>query len=119
MLAYLRSKGYTMTVTSLKCGHSVYSASGYVSEHATGDAVDIPVINGIPVTGNQGPGSITDQILRDILQLQGTMHPHQLISLEDLPGSVRRGRLRRRSDGGGAPSVCSTNTLSSSPSRAR
>ena len=86
MLAYLRSKGYTMTVTSLRCGHSVYSASGYVSEHATGDAVDIPVINGIPVTGNQGPGSITDQILRDILQLQGTMHPHQLISLEDLPG---------------------------------
>ncbi|HEV7770252.1 MAG TPA: lytic murein transglycosylase [Solirubrobacterales bacterium] len=88
MLAYLRSKGYTMTVTSLRCGHSVYSASGYVSEHTTGDAVDIPVINGIPVTGNQGPGSITDQILHDILQLQGTMHPHQLISLEDLPGST-------------------------------
>jgi hypothetical protein len=57
-----------------------------VSEHSTGDAVDIPVIDGVPVTGHQGPGTVTDELIRTVLQLQGTMHPHQVISLEDLPG---------------------------------
>jgi hypothetical protein len=88
MLEYLVSKGYKLTVTSLRCGHSVMSASGYVSEHSTGDAVDIPVINRVPVTGNQGPGTLTDELIRTVLQLQGTMHPHQVISLEDLPGET-------------------------------
>jgi hypothetical protein len=88
VLEYLVSKGYKLTITSLKCGHSILSSSGYVSEHSTGDAVDIAVIDGVPVTGHQGPGTLTDQLIRDVLQLQGTMHPHQVISLEDLPGET-------------------------------
>jgi hypothetical protein len=88
MLEYLVSKGYKLTITSLECGHSVMSASGYVSEHSTGDAVDIAVINGVAVTGHQGPGTLTDELIRTVLQLQGTMHPHQVISLEDLPGDT-------------------------------
>ncbi len=85
MLAYLRSKGYELTITSLTCGHGYLTASGNVSEHSTGDAVDIAAINGVPVTGHQGPGTITGELIREILLLQGTMHPHQVISLEDLP----------------------------------
>jgi transglycosylase-like protein with SLT domain/peptidase M23-like protein len=88
VLEYLVSKGFRMTITSLKCGHSIMSSSGYVSEHSTGDAVDIAVIDGVAVTGHQGPGTLTDQLIRDVLQLQGTMHPHQVISLEDLPGET-------------------------------
>jgi len=88
MLEYLRSKGFEMTITALKCGHSFLTTSGNVSEHSTGDAVDIAVINGTPVTGNQGPGTMTDELIRDVLQLQGTMQPHQVISLEDLPGET-------------------------------
>lgn len=86
LLEYLTVKGYDLGVTSLQCGHGLLTTSGNVSEHTTGTAVDIPVINGAPVTGNQGPGSVTDELLHTILQLQGTMHPHQLISLQDLPG---------------------------------
>ncbi len=52
------SKGFKLTITSLKCGHSIMSSSGYVSEHSTGDAVDIAVIDGVPVTGHQGPGTL-------------------------------------------------------------
>jgi len=88
VLEYLRSKGFTMTITALKCGHSIMTTSGNVSEHSTGDAVDIAVINGIPVTGHQGPGTLVDELIRDVLALQGTMHPHQVISLEDLPGET-------------------------------
>jgi hypothetical protein len=88
VLEYLVSKGFKMTITSLKCGHSIMSSSGYVSEHSTGDAVDIATIDGVPVTGHQGPGTLVDQLIRDVLALQGTMHPHQVISLEDLPGET-------------------------------
>ncbi|HEX5714360.1 MAG TPA: lytic murein transglycosylase [Solirubrobacterales bacterium] len=86
MLEYLRSKGYELTITSLQCGHGLLTTSGNVSEHSTGDAVDIAAINGTPVTGNQGPGTVTGDLVREVLRLQGTMHPHQVISLEDLPG---------------------------------
>ncbi len=86
MLAYLSAKSYQLTVTSLNCGHGYLTASGNVSEHSTGDAVDIAAINGVPVTGNQGPGTLTDELIHEVLRLQGTMHPHQVISLQDLPG---------------------------------
>jgi hypothetical protein len=88
VLEYLRSKGFTLTITALKCGHSYLTTSGNVSEHSTGDAVDIAEINGVPVTGHQGPGTLVDQLIKDVLQLQGVMHPHQVISLEDLPGET-------------------------------
>jgi hypothetical protein len=88
VLEYLRSKGFELTVTALECGHGYLTTSGNVSEHSTGDAVDIADIDGIPVTGHQGPGTMTDELIRDVLQLQGTMHPHQVISLEDLPGET-------------------------------
>jgi murein DD-endopeptidase MepM/ murein hydrolase activator NlpD len=88
MLEYLRSKGFELTITALKCGHSLLTTSGNVSEHVTGDAVDIAVINDLPVTGHQGPGTMTDELIHDVLALQGTMHPHQVISLEDLPGET-------------------------------
>ena len=88
MLEYLRAKGFELTITSLQCGHGIFTTSGNVSEHSTGDAVDIAAIDGLPVLGHQGPGTPTDALIRTILQLQGTMHPHQVISLEDLPGTT-------------------------------
>jgi hypothetical protein len=88
LLEYLRSKGFTLTISALKCGHSYLTTSGNVSEHSTGDAVDISTIDGVPVTGHQGPGTLTDELINDVLQLQGTMQPHQVISLEDLPGPI-------------------------------
>lgn len=88
VLEYLRSKGFELTITALECGHGYLTTSGNVSEHSTGDAVDIADIDGVPVTGHQGPGTLVDELIHDVLQLQGTMHPHQVISLEDLPGET-------------------------------
>ena len=88
VLEYLRTKGFTMRISALECGHSYLTDNGSVSEHSTGDAVDIAEINGVPVTGHQGPGTLVDELIKDVLQLQGPMHPHQVISLEDLPGET-------------------------------
>jgi hypothetical protein len=86
MLAYLAERGFRPTVTSLKCGHSVYTTSGNVSAHSTGNAVDIAQVNGIPILGNQGRGSITEAVINDLLKLQGAMAPSQIISLMEMGG---------------------------------
>jgi hypothetical protein len=85
-LEFLAASGLRPTVTALKCGHSYYTTSGNVSEHSSGNAVDIAKINDIPILGHQGPGSITDFTIRRLLTLQGAVQPHQIISLMDMGG---------------------------------
>jgi hypothetical protein len=82
-LAYLAESGLEPTVTSLKCGHSFYTSSGNVSHHSSGNAVDIAMINGIPILGHQEPGGITEQAVKRLMGLQGTMRADQIISLLD------------------------------------
>jgi murein DD-endopeptidase MepM/ murein hydrolase activator NlpD len=83
-LEYLADSGLDPTVTALKCGHSYFTTSGNVSEHSSGNAVDIGAINGTSMAGHEQPGSITEITVRRLMQLQGTMMPHQIISLLDL-----------------------------------
>jgi hypothetical protein len=85
-LAYLTERGFRPTVTSLKCGHSIYTTSGNVSHHSSGNAVDIARVNGIPILGHQGPGSVTEAVINELLKLQGTMAPAQIISLMEMGG---------------------------------
>jgi Transglycosylase SLT domain len=84
VMEYLVAKGYRLTITSLKCGHSYLTSSGNVSAHSYGSAVDIAAVDGIPITGHQGPGTITEAVIKDLLLLQGAMRPAQIISLMDL-----------------------------------
>jgi len=86
-LEFLAASGLRPTVTSLQCGHSIYTASGNVSHHSSGNAVDIAKINGTPVIGNQGRGSVTDMAVRRLLTLQGTMKPAQIITLMKYEGA--------------------------------
>jgi murein DD-endopeptidase MepM/ murein hydrolase activator NlpD len=86
-LEFLEVSGLKPTVSALECGHSELTSEGNISEHSTGDAVDISEINGTPIVGHQGPGSITDTTIRKLLTLQGSMKPHQIISLMTYPGA--------------------------------
>ncbi|WP_205699089.1 lytic murein transglycosylase [Conexibacter sp. SYSU D00693] len=86
-LEYLAAGGLRPSVTSLRCGHGVYTASGNVSHHVSGNAVDIAQVNGIPILGHQGPGSVTEMAIRRLLTLQGTMKPAQIISLMTFEGA--------------------------------
>jgi hypothetical protein len=82
-LAYLAESGLRPTVTSLKSGHSYLTASGNVSHHSSGNAADVAQVNGVPILGHQEPGGVTDQAVRRLMRLQGTMRPDQIISLLD------------------------------------
>jgi hypothetical protein len=80
-LEYLSESGLEPTVTSLRSGHSQMTASGNISEHWSGNAVDIAKVNGVPILGHQEAGGVTEQAVRRLMLLQGTMAPHQIISL--------------------------------------
>ncbi len=88
VLAFLSRSGLKPTVSALECGHSEYTTSGNVSEHYSGDAVDISEINGVPIAAHQGVGTVTDVTIRALLSLQGEFVPHQIISLMQYPGAA-------------------------------
>jgi hypothetical protein len=82
-LEYLAETGLEPTVTSLKSGHGFYTSSGNVSAHSSGNAVDVAQINGVPILGHQEKGGITEQAVKRLMLLQGTVQPNQIISLLD------------------------------------
>jgi murein DD-endopeptidase MepM/ murein hydrolase activator NlpD len=86
-LELLAESDLSPTVSSLSCGHSRMTTSGNVSEHATGSAVDIAAINGVPILGHQGPGSLTELVVLRLLALDGPMKPHQIITLMQFAGA--------------------------------
>jgi hypothetical protein len=87
LLAVLAERDVRPTVSSLLSGHGRLTASGNVSEHSTGDAVDIATVYGTRImAATQGAGSVTDRAVREILRLQGTMRPHQIITLHAYDG---------------------------------
>jgi hypothetical protein len=86
-LEFLAASGLRPTVSTLKCGHSLYTTSGNISQHSSGNAVDIAKINGIPIIGHQGKGSITELTVQRLLTLQGTMKPDQIITLMKFDGA--------------------------------
>ncbi|MDX6649287.1 MAG: hypothetical protein QOJ97_1238 [Solirubrobacteraceae bacterium] len=85
-LLYLTSSGLKPTISSLKCGHSYFTKAGGVSMHSSGNAVDIAAVNGIPILGHQGAGTITDITIRRLLTLQGNLRATQIISLMKFAG---------------------------------
>jgi len=86
-IEFLAASGLKPTITSLRCQHSLTTTEGNISEHSSGNAFDIAKINGIPIAEHQGPGSITDLTIRRLLTLQGTLKPHQIISLMTFDGA--------------------------------
>jgi membrane-bound lytic murein transglycosylase B len=87
MLAFLSRSGLKPTVSALRCGQSRYTATGTPSAQYAGDAVDISAINGVPIGGHQGAGTITDLTIRTLMTLPAKFVPHEVVSLMRYPGT--------------------------------
>jgi hypothetical protein len=95
MLAYLSVSGLRPTVTGLSCAAPVTAGSANTPAAATQVAIDISAVNGTPVSGHQGPGSIADATVRKLLMLEGAARPQQILSTMSYPGAA--GALTRAS----------------------
>ncbi len=65
------------------------------------EGVELTAVNGIPIAGHQGQGSIADTTVRKLLMLQGLTRPRQIVSLMSYPGAV--GALTSPARGGRDP----------------
>ncbi len=96
VLEFLSRSGLQPTVAALRCPRGGVSPSGLSvalsadaaaarAAHDRGTAVEITAINGVPIAGHQGKGSVADAAIRTLLTLSGRFAPHRIVSLMKYP----------------------------------
>ena len=92
VLAFLSRSGLKPTVSALRCGRSLMTPPATCLQRHAGDAVDIVAINGIPIAGHQGAGTITDLTIRTLLTLPGAVRAPRDRQPDALPGRPEHAR---------------------------
>jgi membrane-bound lytic murein transglycosylase B len=100
VLSFLSRSGLKATVSGLRRGPSQITLSGKLSarDADTGGTVAISRVNGIPIAGHEGSGTITDTTVRTLLTLQGEFAPSQIVSLMKYPGAANTLATRKHSN---------------------
>jgi membrane-bound lytic murein transglycosylase B len=89
MLEYLSVSDLKPTVSGLPCaGRTPAAQADNAPAGASSETVRITAVNGIPIAGHQGQGSIADETVRKLLMLQGLARPRRILSLTSYPGSA-------------------------------
>jgi hypothetical protein len=87
LLVFLSRSGLKPTVGELRCGRAVYTAKGLATVYPSTGTVDIAAINGVPIAGHQGAGTVTDVTIRTLLTLKHQFTPKRIVSLMKYPGA--------------------------------
>jgi hypothetical protein len=89
MLEYLSVSGLKPTVAGLPCSGSTTPAeAGNAAPSASSESVEITAVNGVPIAGHQGQGSIAETTVHKLLMLQGLARPERIVSLIRIPGAA-------------------------------
>jgi hypothetical protein len=88
MLEYLSVSGLRPAIAGLGCTAPAPAGAASSSASTTQAAIDLVAVNGIPVAGHQGPGSIADTTVRRLLMLEGATRPREIVSLMSYPGAA-------------------------------
>jgi len=87
MLAFLSRSGLKPTASVLRCGQEQPATASQLSKQDRGGALEITAINGVPIAGHQGAGTITDLTIRTLLTVPAEFVPHEVLSLMRYPGA--------------------------------
>jgi membrane-bound lytic murein transglycosylase B len=87
LLVFLSRSGLKPTVGELRCGRVAYTARGLTTSFPPPGTIDIAAINGIPIAGHQGAGTITDITIRTLLTIPSQFAPKRIVSLMKYPGA--------------------------------
>lgn len=85
LLAILTQK-YSLAISSLRSDHSMMTASGNVSNHYSGRALDIAAVNGVSCT-DQSADSPCTEVIQILASLPDGIKPTELIYGWDVDGS--------------------------------
>ena len=98
LLVFLSRSGLKPTVGELRCGNTERTAKGVVTTFPAPNTIYLTAINGVPISGHQGAGTITDITIRTLLTLRHEFAPKRIVSLMKVSGRPqhrRRVRLLR------------------------
>jgi pyruvate/2-oxoglutarate dehydrogenase complex dihydrolipoamide acyltransferase (E2) component len=87
LLVFLSRSGLKPTVGQLRCGSVVDVAGSARTLFPAPGTLDIAAINGVPIAGHQGAGTITDVTIRTLLTVKQTNAPSRIVSLMAYPGA--------------------------------
>ncbi|HEU0249818.1 MAG TPA: lytic transglycosylase domain-containing protein [Solirubrobacteraceae bacterium] len=87
LLVFLSRSGLKPTVGELRCGVAVNTAAGVQTVFPAAGTLDIAAINGVPISGHQGAGTITDVTIRTLLTIKHHYAPKRIVSLMSYPGA--------------------------------
>jgi soluble lytic murein transglycosylase-like protein len=85
VLAFLSRSGLKPTVSGVRCAQP--SGSGAAPKADSVTTLEVSAINGTPIAGHQGPGSVTDLAIRTLLSLPHGFMPERIVSLMRYPGA--------------------------------
>lgn len=89
VLEYLSVSGLRLAATGLKCAPTTPLAlASNIGAGSSNESIDITALNGVPVAGHQGQGSVADTAVRKLLMLQGLSRPKRIVSLMSYPGAT-------------------------------
>jgi membrane-bound lytic murein transglycosylase B len=84
---FLSRSGLKPTVGELRCGHIASTPNGPRTVFPSAGTLDIAAINGVPIAGHQGAGTVTDITIRTLLTLGHKFAPKRILSLMQYPGA--------------------------------
>jgi hypothetical protein len=87
-LEFLSVSGLKPTVSGLRCAGASPATEGNAPAGSGGYTVKLTAVNGAPIAGHQGPGSIADTTIRKLLMLQGVNRPLRIVSDTGVPGAT-------------------------------
>jgi len=87
LLVFLSRSGLKPTVGQLRCGSALATASGVQTVFPAPGTLDIAAINGVPIAGHQGAGTVTDVTIRTLLTVKHHYAPKRIVSLMSYPGA--------------------------------
>lgn len=87
LLVFLSRSGLKPTVGELRCGHIATTPNGPRTVFPTAGTLDIAAINGVPIAGHQGAGTVTDITIRTLLTLGHKFAPKRIVSLMKYPSA--------------------------------
>jgi hypothetical protein len=87
LLVFLSRSGLKPTVGQLRCGSALATASGVQTVFPAPGTLDIAAINGVPIAGHQGAGTLTDVAIRTLLTVKRHYAPKRIVSLMSYPGA--------------------------------
>jgi hypothetical protein len=87
LLVFLSRSGLKPTVGELRCGSVMSTAAGAQTIFPVPGTLDIAAINGVPIAGHQGAGTIADVTIRTLLTVKHHYAPERIVSLMSYPGA--------------------------------